>query len=52
MGGDLFVLYFDAKTKQVHGLNGSGRSPKALDLAKARELGLMGKEIPLTNLNS
>lgn len=48
----MFVLYFDAKTNKVHGMNGSGRSPKALDLAKARELGITGKEIPLLNLNS
>lgn len=45
-------LFYDAKTKQVKGLNGSGRSPLLLNLKKARELGLNGHEIPLKNLNS
>src|SRR5215475_9902114 len=30
LGGDLFVIYQDAKTGQLTGLNGSGAAPKAL----------------------
>lgn len=32
VGGDCFALYFDAKSKQVSALNGSGRAPAALRL--------------------
>ena len=37
VGGDLFAIVWDAKTKKLYGLNGSGRSPKSLTLAKLRE---------------
>ncbi len=40
IGGDLFVILWDAKTKKLYGLNGSGRSPKNLTLAKLKEMGL------------
>lgn len=45
VGGDLFVIYWDAKTQTMYGLNASGRSPYGLDLEKilAKEL----KQIPL-----
>jgi len=34
LGGDCFLLYYDSKTKQVHAMNGSGRSPAALTLER------------------
>jgi gamma-glutamyltranspeptidase/glutathione hydrolase len=34
IGGDLFAIVWDPKTKQLYGYNGSGRSPKARDLQK------------------
>jgi len=30
MGGDLYAIVWDAKTKKLYGLNASGRSPKSL----------------------
>ena len=32
VGGDLFAIVWDPKTKKLHGYNGSGRSPKNLSL--------------------
>nr|MEA2799221.1 gamma-glutamyltranspeptidase / glutathione hydrolase [Phenylobacterium sp.] len=37
VGGDCFVLMWDPTTRKVLGLNGSGRSPKALSLAEQRK---------------
>src|SRR6516162_1093298 len=34
IGGDLFAIVWDPKTKQLYGYNGSGRSPKGRDLQK------------------
>src|SRR5262245_15687389 len=34
MGGDLFAIVWDAKTKKLYGLNASGRAPKAATIEK------------------
>ncbi|CAG8582312.1 23337_t:CDS:10 [Cetraspora pellucida] len=53
IGGDCFCLFYDAKTKKVNGLNGSGRSPAKLTLEYARNvLGIVENRIPLLNINS
>ena len=40
IGGDLFAIVWDPKTKKLHGYNGSGRSPKALTLDEFKRRGL------------
>jgi gamma-glutamyltranspeptidase/glutathione hydrolase len=45
IGGDLFVIYWDAKSETLHGLNASGRSPYAMNRDVFKEKGL--DEIPI-----
>lgn len=52
IGGDAFCLFYDAKTKEVKALNGSGRSPQKLTLEYMKKRGVTGGKIPLTDLNS
>ncbi|MCC6597047.1 MAG: gamma-glutamyltransferase, partial [Rhodanobacteraceae bacterium] len=44
IGGDLFALVWDARTRKLHGYNGSGRSPRSLTLEWFRQHGY--REIP------
>lgn len=39
IGGDLFVIYYDAKSHQIYGLNASGWAPRALTIAHLRAKG-------------
>src|SRR5262249_896551 len=44
LGGDLFAIAWDAKTKKLYGLNASGRSPRGLTLEEFKRRNL--KYIP------
>src|SRR5438094_93485 len=54
IGGDIFVLYYEAKTGKLTGINGSGWAPKALsiDFLKSQgnktmpELGIQAVTVP------
>src|SRR5579863_4755792 len=39
LGGDVFMLIYDAKSGQLYGLNGSGRSAQAATIERYAELG-------------
>lgn len=45
LGGDAFALYYQASTRQVFALNGSGRAPAALTIERLRREGY-GQELP------
>jgi gamma-glutamyltranspeptidase/glutathione hydrolase len=46
VGGDLFAIVWDAKTRKLYGYNGSGRSPQSLTLKWFADNGI--KDIPPT----
>ncbi len=39
IGGDMFALYWDAQTREVTAINGSGRAPAAASIEELRRLG-------------
>jgi gamma-glutamyltranspeptidase/glutathione hydrolase len=50
IGGDLFVMYRDAKTGQITGLNASGAAPQAMTIAALQAKGL--KKMDSTGIHS
>lgn len=51
LGGDCFCLFYHAENRRVYGLNGSGASPAALDLALVESLGFQEGIPPYHALN-
>ncbi len=50
LGGDLFAIYWEAKTGKVYGLNASGWAPKALTVEHLRRKGIT--EMPQAGIDS
>jgi gamma-glutamyltranspeptidase / glutathione hydrolase len=50
IGGDLFVIVYDAKANKLYGLNASGWAPKGLTIEFLQKQGL--KSMPQTGVNS
>src|SRR5271154_3954758 len=50
IGGDLFVIVYDAKANKLYGLNASGWAPKGLTIEHLQKLGL--RDMPAQGVNS
>ncbi|MHA1686459.1 MAG: gamma-glutamyltransferase [Candidatus Heimdallarchaeaceae archaeon] len=48
IGGDMFCLFYNDKTKTIQGINGSGRAPADLSIEKLEELGITGQVPPFS----
>jgi len=49
LGGDMFALFYDARTRQVTALNGSGRAPAALTIDLIRRQNLASPNHQIAN---
>lgn len=52
IGGDMFILYFDAATKQVSAMNGSGRSGSKCTLERIRGDLKGASKIPMNSVHA
>ena len=50
LGGDVFMMIYDARTGKLHGLNGSGRSAQAATIERYREMG--HTTMPVTGIHT
>ncbi len=50
LGGDAFALFYDAASKNVSAINGSGRAPHSLSLERLEKEGFSGSSPPLSPL--
>lgn len=51
VGGDLFAIFYDAKTKKLYGLNASGWAPKRMTIENLKAQGVVN-EIPEAGIAS
>ena len=51
VGGDLFAIVYDAKTKKLYGLNASGWAPKGMTIEALKAKGIVN-EIPEAGIDS
>lgn len=50
LGGDIFMIIYDAKSGKLYGLNGSGRSAQAATIERYREMG--HTTMPVTGIHT
>ena len=50
IGGDLFLLYWDAKTGKLYGLNASGWAPRGLSIEYLKQKGIL--QMPQAGIDS